>query len=105
MWKPNSILFTYIHRYDDEKQSHLYGEFYMLLMPIIEEFTSDIMLTKLARGLHTDDLESLFSSIHSQHSKKKVCLQYWAYIMLMFYIIKPFFSNNSITVIGITVHW
>ena len=30
------------------------------------------MLAKLAKGLHTDDLESLFSSIHGQHSKKKV---------------------------------
>ena len=57
-------------RYDDKKKSYLYGEFYDLLLPIIHEFTSDLMLVKLCKGLHTDDLESLFSSIHSQHSKK-----------------------------------
>ena len=54
------------------KSSYLYGEFYGLLEPIIQEFTSDKMLVKLVKGLHTDDLESLFSSVHVEHSKKKV---------------------------------
>ncbi|XP_063689678.1 uncharacterized protein LOC134822503 [Bolinopsis microptera] len=60
-----------LSEYDEKKKTHLYGEFYQLLLPIIDEFTSDLMLVKLSKGLHTDDLESLFSSVHSQHSKKK----------------------------------
>ncbi|XP_063689104.1 uncharacterized protein LOC134822128 [Bolinopsis microptera] len=51
-----------LSEYAERKKTHLYGEFYQLLLPIIDEFTSDLMLVKLSKGLHTDDLESLFSS-------------------------------------------
>lgn len=78
------VLITILSRFDGEQDRYLHGEFLELLNPIIDEFTTDQMLVKLVDGSHTDDLESLFNSIHSQHNKKKVAINtdYWYQIYL-----------------------